>query len=87
MTTTLKEKQDHQHKTMLINNELGEEYRRYYGWPEEHPFGRYPALGEYIVELCEVEGHDNWFDAAKDAYLKWKKERGYTNTPPPSHKK
>jgi hypothetical protein len=43
-------------------------------------------LGEYIVELCENEPHDEWFDAAKEAYLKWKKARGYDNTPPPSNK-
>ena len=23
-------------------------------------FGRYVALGEYIVELCEIEPHDEW---------------------------
>jgi hypothetical protein len=43
-------------------------------------------MGEYIVELCEIEPHDKWFDAAKEAYLKWKKARGYDNTPPRSNK-
>ena len=86
MAKTQKEKQEHQHRTMLINNSLGEEYRNWYGWPEHTNYGRYVALGEYIVELCENEPHDEWFDAAKEAYLKWKKARGYDNTPPPSNK-
>jgi hypothetical protein len=86
MAKTLKEKQDHRDRTMLIANKLGEEYRDWYGWPEHSNYGRHLALGEYIVELCEIEPHDEWFDAAKEAYLKWKKERGYDNTPPPSYK-
>ena len=85
MTKTPKETEEHRHRAMLINNSLGEEYRTWYGWPEHTTFGRYLALGEYIVELCEEPGHDEWFDAAKEAYLKWKAERGYKNTPPPSH--
>ena len=86
MAKTQKEKEEHQHRTMLINNSLAEEYRNWYGWPEHTNYGRYLALGEYIVELCEEPSHDEWFDAAKEAYLKWKKARGYDNTPPPSNK-
>lgn len=69
--------QEHRKRTMLINISLGEEYRQWYGWPEHTSFGRSPALGEYIVELCEEPIHDEWLDAAKDAYLKWKAERGH----------
>src|ERR1039458_9132541 len=58
MAKTQKEKEEHQHRTMLINNSLGEEYRNWYGWPEHTNYGRYVALGEYIVELCENEPHD-----------------------------
>ena len=86
MAKTQKEKEEHQHRTMLINNSLGDEYRNWYGWPKHTTYSRYLALGEYIVELCEIEPHDEWFDVAKDAYLKWKKARGYDNTPPPSYK-
>jgi hypothetical protein len=82
MEKTQKEINEHRHRLMLINNNIGEEYREWYGWPEGSNYGRYLALGEYIVELCEEPSHDEWFDAAKEAYLKWKKERGYTNTPP-----
>jgi hypothetical protein len=85
MPKTQKDKQEHEHRAMLINNSLAEEYRKWYGWPEGTTFGRYLALGEYIVELCENEPHDEWFDAAKDAYLKWKKAHGYDNNPPRSH--
>ena len=81
MAKTPKEKEEHWQRLNQINNELGDEYRKWYGWPEGTTYGRYVALGEYIVELCENEPHDEWFDAAKDAYLKWKKGHGYDNTP------
>jgi hypothetical protein len=73
MAKTRQEKEEHNHRTMLINNRLGEEYEAWFG----RPVGRYLALGEYIVELCENDPHDEWFDASKDAYLKWKKAHGY----------
>ena len=59
-----------------------DEYRDWFGYPDHGGFGRYVALGEYIVELCEIEPHDEWFDAAKDAYLKWKEVHHFTTTPP-----
>ena len=86
MDKTQKEKEEHQYRTMLINNSLGEEYSDWFGFSKIRPIGRYVALGEYIVELCENEPHDEWFDAAKDAYLKWKEVHRVTTTPPPSHK-
>ena len=73
MAKTRKEIEEHQHRTMLINNSLGDEYALWFG----KPVGRYLALGEYIVELCENDPHDEWTDAAKDAYLNWKKQHGY----------
>jgi len=82
MAKTPKETEEHRNRMMLIINSLGEEYRNWYGWPEQMNYGRHLALGEYIVELCEEPIHDEWFDAAKEAYLKWKKERGYDNAPP-----
>lgn len=78
MAKTRKEREEHQHRTMLINNSLGEEYGAWFG----QPVGRYLALGEYIVELCENDPHDEWFDAAKEAYLKWKKAHGYGDLGP-----
>ena len=67
---------------MQINNDLGDEYRKWFGFPERGSFGPNVALGEYIVELCEFTPHDEWFDAAKDAYLKWKKAHGIETKPP-----
>ena len=84
MVKTQKEKEEHGRRTMLICNQLGVEYGNWYGWPSHTPVGRYIALGEYITELCELDPHDEWFDAAKDAYQKWKKVHGIDNTPPPS---
>lgn len=84
MKKTAKETQEHRHRAMLINNKLGEEYGDWFGWTSG--FGRYVALGEYIVELCENEPHDEWFDAAKAAYLKWKEAHNITTTPPPNLK-
>ncbi len=81
MKKTAKETQEHRHRAMLINNSLADEYRYWFGYPEHGGFGRYVALGEYIVELCEIEPHDEWFDAAKDAYLKWREVHHVTTTP------
>lgn len=81
MEKTRKEKQEHQHRIMQINNELGQEYNRWFGVPEGQGIGRYVALGEYITELCEFEGHDSWFDAARDAYQQWKKTHHIKTTP------
>jgi hypothetical protein len=71
---------------MLIMNKLGEEYGDWFGYPKHSPVGRFVALGEYLVELCEIPGHDEWFDAAKDAYLKWKAGHHMDTTPPLSLK-
>jgi hypothetical protein len=79
---TTKEAEEHQRRVMLINNSLADAYKDWFGWPEHSGFGRYVALGEYIVELCENEPHDEWFDAAKTAYLKWKETHHITTTPP-----
>lgn len=87
MKKTAKETQEHRHRTMLINNSLADEYRNWFGYPESGGFGRYVALGEYIVELCEIEPHDEWFDAARDAYLKWKEVHHVTTTPPNLNKR
>jgi len=86
MNKTAKEAEEHRYRAMLINNSLGEEYGDWFGWPKHQPIGRYVALGEYVVELCEIEPHDEWFDAAKDAYLKWKEALHVTTTPPPKLK-
>jgi hypothetical protein len=86
MKKTPKQTQEHRHRAMLINNSLADEYRDWFGFPEHGGFGRYIALGEYIVELCEIEPHDEWFDAAKDAYLKWREVNHITTTPPQSFK-
>lgn len=77
MTKTAKEVEEHQLELIRINNELGAEYGRWFGFPIHSPVGRYLALGEYLVELCKFEPHDEWFDSAKAAYLKWKEEHGY----------
>jgi hypothetical protein len=77
----------HMDRMIFINNSLGEEYRDWWGWPEHNQPGRSIALGEYIVELCDLPGHDKWYDDAKDAYLEWKKVHGHTTTPPPTPSK
>jgi hypothetical protein len=86
MEKTAKEKQEHLHRALLILNRLGEEYGDWYGWPKHTPPSRFLALGEFIVELCEIEPHEEWFDAAKEAYLKWKKLHHQDITPPPNLK-
>jgi hypothetical protein len=84
MKKTAKENQEHRHRAKLIANQMGKEYGDWFGFPEHSPVGRHLAIGEYIVELCEIDRHDEWFDAAKDAYLKWKETHNMTMTPPQS---
>ncbi len=49
MAKTANEKNEHKHRTMLIVNQLGAEYGKWYGYPEHSPPGRTLALGEYIT--------------------------------------
>lgn len=84
MKKTAKETEEHRYRTMLIANQMGKEYGDWFGFPEHSPVGRNLAIGEYILELCEEPGHDEWYDAAKAAYLKWKEVHNMTMTSPPS---
>lgn len=86
MAKTSREKAEHQHRAMLIANQMADEYGNWFGWPERAGFGRMMALGEYINELCEEAGHDEWLDAAKNAFLKWKKAHHMDTTPPLSNR-
>jgi hypothetical protein len=82
MPKTSQEKEQHQYRAMLIANKLADEYRDWYGWPEHAGFARNVALGEYILELCEFDVHDEWLDDAKEAFLKWKKSHNVGTAPP-----
>jgi hypothetical protein len=50
---------------MAIANKLGEEYGDWYGWTSG--FGRYVALGEYILEETGSDlPHDEWLMVARE---------------------
>lgn len=67
-----KKEKEHRERTTRIVNQLGEEYAAWYGQPG---FGRYAALGEYILEETDSDRHhDAWLMAAREAFLKWKKD-------------
>lgn len=73
MAKTSQEKQQHREKVTSIVNQLGVEYGAWYGWPNN--FGRYVALGEYILEETESDKpHDKWLMDARESFLKWKAE-------------
>jgi hypothetical protein len=67
-----KQEREHRHRAQLIVNQLGEEYAAWYGHPG---FGRYVALGEYILEDTDTGiQHDSWLMDARESFLKWKKD-------------
>jgi hypothetical protein len=66
-------------------NQLAEEYRRWNGWTTG--IGRNHAVGEYILEITANDRtHDPWLDTARKAYLKDKKDRHISMTPPANFK-
>jgi hypothetical protein len=74
MKKTSQEKQEHTQKITAIVNQLGEEYTNWCGRPEG--FGRYVALGEYILEETESDQHhDKWLMEARESFLRWKKDQ------------
>jgi hypothetical protein len=80
MKKTSQEKQQHLEKVTSIVNELGDEYAAWYGRPEG--FGRYVALGEYILEETESDRpHDKWLMDARESFLKWKKDHNIETVP------
>jgi hypothetical protein len=84
MTKTSQEKQQHRERVTSIVNQLGEEYAAWYGWTGR--FGRYVALGEYILEETESDlTHDKWLMDARESFLKWKKVH-HIDTAPPAKK-
>jgi hypothetical protein len=71
----------HREKVTAIVNALGDEYAAWYGWTTG--FGRYVALGEYILEETEGDkSHDQWLMDARASFLKWKKDHHIETTPP-----
>ena len=73
MTKTSQEKQQHRERVTSIVNQLAEEYAAWYGRTEG--FGRYVALGEYILEETEsAQSHDKWLMDARESFLKWKQD-------------
>lgn len=73
--------QQHREKVTSIVNQLGEEYGAWYGWTSG--FGRYVALGEYILEETESDTqHDEWLMDARESFLKWKKIHRIDTAPP-----
>jgi hypothetical protein len=83
MKKTSHEKQEHGQKVTGILNQLADEYGKWYGWTTG--FGRYVALGEYILEETESETpHDKWLMDARESFLKWRKENHIDTAPPAS---
>ena len=75
-----KEEKEHRERTTRIVNQLGEEYAAWYGRPG---FGRYVALGEYILEETDSDHpHDKWLMDARESFLKWKKDHRIETAPP-----
>jgi hypothetical protein len=86
MRKSAKEKQEHENRAMAIASKLGEEYGDWYGWTSG--FGRYVALGEYILEETGSDlPHDEWLMVAREAFLKWKKDHNISTAPPANLKK
>jgi hypothetical protein len=64
-----------------IVNQLADEYGDWYG--RTGGFGRYVALGEYILEETESDlPHDKWLMDARESFLKWKKDHHIETAPP-----
>ncbi len=81
MKKTSQEKEQHRSRATVIVNQLADEYGDWYGWTEG--FGRYVALGEYILEETESGlPHDQWLMAARESFLKWKKDHHIETAPP-----
>lgn len=73
----------HQERANGIINQLGSEYAAWFGWSQG--FGKYVALGEYILELTEENpGADEWLVTAGKAFRVWKARHGVTQVPPRS---
>lgn len=85
MKKTADEKKQHQQKVTSIANQLADEYGAWYGWTSG--FGRYVALGEYVLEETESDmSHDQWLMDARESFLKWKKVHHIETTPPPNRR-
>lgn len=81
MNKTSHEKEQHRDRVTAIVNKLGHEYGAWYGWTEG--FGRYVALGEYILEETESSlPHDEWLMEARKSFLKWKRVHDIGTAPP-----
>jgi hypothetical protein len=81
MKKTAQEKEEHRQRMTAIVNQLGDEYAAWYGWTSG--FGRYVALGEYILEETESAAHhDKWLMEARESFLKWKKDNHIETAPP-----
>jgi hypothetical protein len=77
--------QQHRERVTSIVNQLGEEYEAWYGWTSG--FGRYLALGEYILEeTASDQPHDEWLMDSRKSFLKWKEIHHIETTPPPNLK-
>jgi type IV secretory pathway VirB4 component len=57
MKKTPQQEKEHRGKVTSIVNQLGDEYGAWYGWTGG--FGRYVALGEYILEETESDLNDH----------------------------
>ena len=80
MKKTSQDRQQHREKVTSIVNHLGDEYAAWYGRTDG--FGRYVALGEYILEETESDQpHDKWLMDARESFLKWKKDHHIETAP------
>jgi hypothetical protein len=85
MKKTSQEKEQHRARVTAIVNQLGDEYGTWYGWTGG--FGRYVALGEYILEETESNmPHDKWLMDARESFLKWKTDHHIETAPPAGYR-
>ena len=81
MKKTADDKKQHYERANAIANELGAEYGAWFGWSSG--FGRYVALGEYILEQTEANPTaDKWLLDARESFLKWKQDHHIDTKPP-----
>jgi len=85
MNNPSQQREQHRARVTAIINQLGVEYGAWYGWTGG--FGRYIALGEYILEETESDQpHDEWLMDARESFLTWKKDH-HIETAPPANRK
>jgi hypothetical protein len=85
MKKTPEEQKQHTERMWALLSQMREEQMAWFGWADG--MGIYVALGEYILELTDSDGHhDSWLMDARKSFLKWKQDHGIQLTPPANRK-